>query len=66
VASQAGYYENVFRETQASWPKTRAGLEQMRQKYPNSLVILNTMAMLAALADDHPFARETFDRLGDT
>ena len=66
VASQAGYYENVFRETQASWPKTREGLEQMRQKYPNSLVILNTTAKLATLADDRPLAREIFDRLGDT
>lgn len=66
VASQSGYYKNVFRETQASWPKTREGLMQMRQKYPDSLNILNTAAMLATLAEDWPMANETYVTIGDT
>jgi hypothetical protein len=66
VATQATYYKNVFRETQASWPRTREGLEQMRQRYPDSLVILNTTAMLATMAEDRALAKEIFDRLDDT
>lgn len=66
VASQCGYYENIFTETQVSWPKTREGLEQMRQRYPDSLNILNITAMLATLAEDWPMAKESYTRIGDT
>ncbi len=66
VASQSGYYKNVFRETKASWPKMREGLLQMRQKYPDSIMILNETAQLATLAEDWPLARESYDRIGDS
>ncbi|MDQ3621744.1 MAG: hypothetical protein M3463_04540 [Verrucomicrobiota bacterium] len=60
------YHENIFRETKASWPKTREGLEQLRKKYPTSLEILSNSALLATLAEDRPLAKEMFDRLGET
>jgi hypothetical protein len=60
------YYDNIFRETKASWPRVREGLEQMRKKYPESLDIISQTAMLATLAEDRALAKEMFDQLGDT
>jgi hypothetical protein len=59
------YYQNVFRETKASWPTTRAGLERLRKLYPRSLDIMSETALLAVLADDRALAREMFDQIGD-
>lgn len=58
-----GYYENIFRETKASWPKTREGLEQMRQRYPQSLDLVSETALLAVMGNDPALAKEMFDRL---
>jgi hypothetical protein len=66
VMAEHGYYDNVFRETKASWPKVREGLLALRQKYDHSFEILNLTAKLAALAGDRALAKETFDKLGDT
>ena len=66
VMNLRGYYENVFRETKASWPKTREGLARMREKYPRSFDVVNESAMLATMAGDQALAKEMFDRLGDT
>jgi hypothetical protein len=63
--SMRGYYENIFRESQASWPKTREGLEEMRKAYPDSLDILSNSALLAAQAGDRALSKEMFERLGD-
>ncbi len=63
VASQLGYYDNVFKETQASWPHTRDGMEVMRQKYPESLQILNQYCKLAYLAGDRAKAQELYGQL---
>lgn len=65
VIAFRGYYKNIFRETKGSWPKTRAGLEQLRQRYPRSLDIMSQAALLAVLADDRALAKEIFAQLGD-
>lgn len=65
VLSMGGYYENVFRETKASWPKTKEGLQAMMQKYPDSLGILSDAALLATMAQDQPMAKELFAKIGD-
>jgi hypothetical protein len=57
------YYENIFRESKASWPLTREGFELMRQRYPESLEILSDYCWLACLADDRALARKLFDQL---
>jgi hypothetical protein len=64
VAALNGYYKNIFRETHASWPQTRAGFELMQQRYPDSVEILNTYCRLACLAEDRVLARKLFDELG--
>ena len=65
VLQQRRYSEtNVFRETKASWPKTREGLEILRQKYPGSLDILTHCAQLAYLAGDRPTAQKLFTEIG--
>ena len=65
VSRLRGFYENVFRETKASWPKTREGLAEMLRKYPDSLGWLSEAAMLATMAEDRALAKELFDRIGD-
>jgi hypothetical protein len=65
VMHLSGYYDNVFSETKASWPRTREGLLMMRKKYPKSIEILSMNARMAAIAGDREFARESFDLLGD-
>lgn len=65
VISLRGYYGNIFRETTASWPNTREGLEQMRQRYPRSLDVISQTALLAVMAEDRVLAKEMFDRLDD-
>ncbi len=63
VSNQAGFYENVFRETQASWPKTKAGLDAMRLKYPDSLSVLTDAARLGTMAFDQEYAKAAFAEL---
>src|SRR5438874_7514545 len=41
VMSLRGYYDNIFHETRASWPKVRQGLLVMRKKYPRSRSMLS-------------------------
>jgi hypothetical protein len=59
-----GYHENIFKESKASWQKTKAGLRIMLQKYPQSLEIPSSAALLAGTAQDRPFAKEMFEKLG--
>ncbi len=58
-----GYYDNIYRETRLSWPKTREGLAQLREKYPESLEILSQSAMLATMGQDRELAKEMFAQL---
>lgn len=60
-----GTYDNIFRESKASWPKTKEGLELMRKKYPDSLEILSRSAKLATFAADRECAKGLFEQLGD-
>jgi hypothetical protein len=65
VDNMRGYYGNVFRETKASWPKTKEGFRVLLQKYPKSLCLLSEAALLACLAEDRPMAKELFEKIGD-
>lgn len=65
VMNLRGYYENIFRETKASWPRTREGLEQLRTRYPDCLEFVSASAFLASLANDRELAKQMFDQLGD-
>jgi hypothetical protein len=58
------FYDNIFRETKASWPRTRDGFEEIRRKYPESRQILNAFAKLACLAGDRPQAQKLFEEIG--
>lgn len=60
------FYGNIFKETSASWPQTKAGLEIMRQKYPESKTIINASAKIACLAGDRELAKEMFAQMGDS
>lgn len=66
VMNLQGYHDNVFRESKASWPRTREGLKLMRERYPQSLEIRSMAARMAVRAGDREFAKESFDLLGDT
>ena len=66
VMNLAGYYENIFEDSKASWPKTREGLEAMRKKYPDFREVTNWAAKLAVLAKDYPEASRMFALLGNS
>jgi len=66
VMDMRGYYDNIFRETNASWPTVRQGLIEMRQKYPRSFDLLNQTALLSSLGGDRDLAKEAFGKLGDS
>ena len=59
------YYDHVFRQSKASWPRTREGLEQLRKKYPDALELTSYAALLAAMAEDQATAQGMFAALGD-
>lgn len=56
-------YDDIFVESDASWPKTREGLNLMMERYPDSLEIANKAAMLAVMAKDRDMARKAFARM---
>lgn len=58
-----GYYDDIFVESEASWSKTREGLELMLKRYPDSLTVGNQAAMLAVKAKDKAMARRVFAQL---
>jgi len=64
VNDMSGNYDNVFRESKASWPLTREGFELMRQRYAESLEISSAYTRLACLAGERALARKLFDELG--
>jgi len=66
VIGMLPFHGQIFRESKASWPKTKEGLQQLRRKYPDSLEFLNQAALLATMASDRAYAKEMFDLLGDT
>jgi hypothetical protein len=65
ISDQRGYYDDIFSETKASWPKTRAGFDLLRKRYPDSAEILNTYCRLACIAGDKTHAKKLFDEIGD-
>ncbi len=65
VWSQDAYYGNIFQETAVSWPRTRAGFEQMRARFPSSLEILSREAYFSCCAADHETAQRLFAAIGD-
>jgi len=58
------YYNNIFKETKASWADTSKGLEILHKKYPDSLEILSDYCKLACLQRDRPLAKKLFDEIG--
>ncbi len=65
VADQRGYYDDIFKETKASWPLTRTGFEKLRKRHPDSAEILNTFCRLAVIAGDKQLAKKLFDEIDE-
>lgn len=65
VIEQSGFYDDVFKETNASWRKTKKGFEEMRARYSDSEQILNIYCRLACFAGDRVQARKLFALIGD-
>lgn len=59
------FHQNIFRESNASWPKTKEGLDILHKKYPDSVEILSYAALLATCAFDNEAAKAYFEELGD-
>jgi hypothetical protein len=65
VCDRRGYYDDIFRESKASWKLTQQGFEQMRKRYPDSIEILNAYCRLACIAGDRNLANQLFEQIGD-
>ena len=65
VLSLDRYYEHIFRGSKARWDLTKAGLELMRERYPESTNLISDFAVMAARGNDPKSARKLFDELGD-
>ncbi len=65
VNEQARFYDNVFKESKASWRKAKKGFEEMRSRYPDSKEILNTYCRMASFAGDREQAKKLFIEIGD-
>lgn len=65
VNEQSGFYDNVFRETNASWRKTKKGFDEMRVRYPDSEEVLNVYCRLACFAGDKQQAGKLFAIIGN-
>jgi hypothetical protein len=60
------FYDNIFRESNASWDMTKSGIRTLVQRHPNAKEFVAYSAKLAVLAKDREFARTMFDALGST
>lgn len=64
VNAQSGFYDNVFRQSKASWRKAKKGFDQMRERYPDSKELLNKYCRMASFAGDREVARKLFAEIG--
>ena len=62
---QSSNYSDVFKQSNATWTKTKEGCELLRQRYPDSTEVASAYCRLACLARDRPTAKKLFDVLGD-
>jgi hypothetical protein len=63
------FYNNVgevdlFRDTLASWPKMKRGIEEQNARYPYSVWALNEFAGMACVAGDADAYRKLMTRIG--
>ncbi len=65
VIEQSGFYDDVFKETNVSWRKTKKGFDEMCVRYPDSPQILNIYCRLACFAGDREQARKLFALIGE-
>ncbi len=65
VMSMNSHYGNTFRESKASWPKTKTGLAILKTKFPASLEFPSQIARLATMGDDQVLAKSAFAEIGD-
>ncbi len=65
VLSLDRFHNNIFRETKASWPKTRDGFDILLSEYPDNVLLRSQAALMASLAQDREYAQNQFDALGD-
>ncbi len=59
------YYDNIFKETEISWPKMRQGFEAMMKAWPDSKWNLSAFLKFAIQARDFATARGLLKQIGD-
>lgn len=62
-AADAEFHHQIFKDTGASWPRMKAGYEQMLVRYP-APVNVNSLAYFACLARDKPALIDLLERIG--
>lgn len=51
-------YRATWKETNASWPRTKRGFRALLKRYPHSLATAHAAFILSTQAGDYPFARQ--------
>ncbi|MDQ8036567.1 MAG: hypothetical protein REI12_04040 [Pedobacter sp.] len=62
-ASQAYFRDYLFKSSMVSWPKMKAGFDEIMEKYPDSWN-LNNYAKFSCLAKDKETSRKLLQRIG--
>jgi hypothetical protein len=57
VFSLSGKYKNIFSESKASWEKTKAGYDLIRQRHPESTMVIRDYLKLCQKANDRDQAK---------
>jgi hypothetical protein len=52
------HFDNIWKTTAASWPRTKRGFAALLKRYPNSLDVATRYSYFAQMANDAPLARE--------
>jgi hypothetical protein len=65
IDKQAGYYDNIFKESAASWRQTRKGYDALIAHFPTSSGLLNHYCRFACLAGDREQAKKLFEMIGE-
>src|SRR5687768_14493433 len=59
----ARIFRNLFKESKASWARTKRGFELLQTQYPESLAVVSEYCYLSTIAGDRPTAKALFAKL---
>ncbi len=59
------FFDHLFQDSNFKWPRVKTGLEALRKRYPKSVNLLSSYAILSTRGNDRETAKRLFDELGN-